>query len=67
MNVQELNATLEAYAHLRELPQYANLKTAIEQKLKAENDALKPVPVKPAPAPVEEPDPSEFEEPEVRR
>lgn len=42
VNIEELYMTLEVYAHLRDLPQYAALKTEVEKKLKAANDDLLP-------------------------
>lgn len=42
MDVTELYMTLEVYAHLRDLPQYAALRAEIEKSLKEANDALVP-------------------------
>lgn len=44
MNLNELLTTLEVYAHLRDLPQYAELRIVIEKQLKETNEATRPPP-----------------------
>ena len=61
MNVNDLLTTLEIYAHLRDLPQYAELRIVIEKQLKEANEATRP------PTPISIPAKAEGDEKPNRR
>ena len=61
MNLNDLLTTLEVYAHLRDLPQYADLRIAIEKQLKEANEAARP------PTPISIPAKAEGDEKPNRR